>query len=134
MRANLIFKSSFIIYRLILILSVPLLITAEFLVGVGGHNSDPNKTNYLFYLFAIITSVLLTIFKQTDKTKFKLRKSLCFANIILVSISSVYILYELTKIIQVYSFLTEETIEILLVITFELINLLLLYGLFRDKI
>ncbi len=131
MRTNLIFKSSFIIYRLILILSVPLFITAEFLVG--GHNSDPNNTNYLFYLFAIITSVLLTIFKQTDKTKFKLKKSLCYANIILVSISSVYVIYELNKIIQEYSFLTEETITILLVITFGLINLTLLYGLFRDK-
>lgn len=134
METNSIFKSSFIIYRFILILSVPLFITAEFLVGVGGHNSDPHNTNYLFYLFAIITFVLLTIFKQTDKTKFKLKKLLCYCNIFLVLISSVYVINELTKIIQEYSFLTEETIAILLVIAFELINLILLYGLFRDKI
>ncbi|WP_264564728.1 hypothetical protein [Flavobacterium sp. N3904] len=134
MKTNLIFKSSFIIYRFILIVSVPLFFTAEFLVGAGGHNSDPNNTNYLFYLFAIITSVLLTIFKQTDKTKFKLKKSLCYSNSILVLISSVYVIYELIEMIQEYSFLTEETITIALVITFAIINLTLLYGLFRDKI
>jgi hypothetical protein len=134
MKNNSIFKYSFIVYRFILILSVPLFITAEFLVGVGGHNSDPNNTNYLFYGFAIITSVLLTVFKQTDKTKFRLRKILRYINIILVSLSIAYEIYELIKMIEEYNFLTEETITMLLGISFTTISFTLLYGLFKDKI
>ncbi|HEU4790560.1 MAG TPA: hypothetical protein VFS71_12805 [Flavobacterium sp.] len=134
MKANSIFKFSFIIYRFILIVSIPLFIMAEFLVGMGGHNSDPNNTNYLFYVFAIITSILLTVYKQTDITKFRLKKILRYGNIFLLIISIAFVIYELFEIIEEYSFLTEETITLSLVISFATISFILLYGLFKDRI
>ena len=134
---NRIYKISFQIYRIILILALPTFLIANFLVAAAGHNSPMKIDDYFLLGFVILVPTLLTILIKTDKAKFRFRKTIRFVIIGLISISIVFFfygLYDFWLIYQNRNFGIEDNIPVTIIMFFIALSSMLLVGLAKNRI
>ena len=128
------YKVCSVIYRILLVLIIPVTFIAQFLVAVAGHNSDSSRSDYLVFTFIIITVALLTILSNVDREKRQVRSILRYASICFVSISLCVELYGLYDIFKNGEFSPGENIISLIVFLFTIISVIVLLGLIKGKI
>lgn len=134
---NKIYKISFHVYRIILILTLPLFFLAKFIVGVAGHNSRIEITDYFLLLFIILTPTLLTILNKVDKAEIVYRNILCFTVIGLISISIVFLFYGLYDFWLLYydqKFGIGDTVPVAIILLLITLSATLLVGLVKNRI
>lgn len=134
---NKVYKNSFNIYRAILIITAPIFLVGNFLVGLGGHNSELKFTDYLIVGFTIITPILLTIFIKTHNDKITIRNTIRNAIMVLIvlSIASLfYGLYDSWLLYQDQNFGIGDTIPVVIIIFLIALSSLLLVGLAKNRI
>jgi len=129
------YKTCSFIYRIVLVLIIPLLLTGQFLVSVAGHNRDFDKSNYISFVYIILTVILLTIFQKADKENKSIRTALRYVIIALVLIS---IGFEMSSLYDIFlickCFTIGDNIISAIIILFTFITTMLLIGLVKDKI
>jgi hypothetical protein len=131
-----IYNYSFLIYRTILILILPLLLTGRFLAGAAGHNPPLKTTDYFIFAFIIFTAALLIAFRQIDRTKTTVRNSI---RIIIVLLAVVNILFFLNTLYDIWHprdqiFGNEVTIFTVILSLFIAMLSVLVTGLIKNKI
>ena len=134
---NRIYKISFQIYRIILILALPTFLFTNFLVAKAGHNSPMKIDDYFLLGFVILVPTLLTILIKTDKAKISLRKTIRFVIIGLISTSMgffFYGLYDSWLLYQDQNFGIGDTIPVAIIIFLIALSFLLLVGLAKNRI
>ena len=134
---NRIYKISFYVYRIILVLIVPLIFFAKLMVGAAGHNSKVEITDYFIFIFVILTPILLTAFKKIDHTKITRRKILRFSTIVLVTVSIIFLLYGLYDFYILYqelNFGIGDNIPVAIIILLITLSSTLLVGLVKNRI
>jgi len=129
-----IYKVCSVIYRIALILIIPLTIIAQFLVAAAGHNRSYGKYDYLALIFIIITVALLTFHTNFNGEKKQAGSILRYACISFVSIGLCLELYGLYDLFRSSGFSAEENIISLVVILFTMISVMVLRGLINGKI
>lgn len=128
------FKLSFDIYRVFLISVLPIFIFSKFIVGMAGHNAPVTNSDYLLVSFAIVTTTLLTIFKNnsiTDKLTIFLRCTIAG----LTLINSAFLFYQLYDLYLLYNsqnFEIADSIISVLIVILLLICVLVFYGMFKN--
>jgi hypothetical protein len=132
-----IYKVSFHIYRIILISIIPIYFFCKFIVGMAGHNSEIEITDYLLLAFAILTPTLLTVLSKTDKVEIALRNTLRFIIIGLVLISIGFLfygLYDSWLLYQDQNFGIGDNIPVAIILLLITLSSILLVGLAKNKI
>jgi hypothetical protein len=132
-----IYKNSFNIYRAILIITAPIFLVGNFLVGLGGHNSELKITDYLILGFTIITPILLTVFIKIDNDKITIRNTFRIAimGLVTLSIASLfYGLYDSWLLYQDQNFGIGDNIPVAIIIFLIALSSLLLVGLAKNRI
>ena len=107
------------------------------MVGMGGHNSTIENKEYLLLVFAIITPTLLTIFKNTDKTKNTLRNSLRFTivGLILINIGFfIFALYDSWLLYKEQNFEIGDNIPVAIIIFLIILCSILVIGLMKKEV
>lgn len=133
---NQIFKYSFLIYRAILILIVPLLFVGKFMTGMAGHNPPLKATDYLVFCFIIFASGLLIVLPKIDRVRITLRTIIRNILIVLIAIHILYLFYGLYDIWQLYqhhNFTTADNIPLVIIYVLILLSSLLIIGLIKNK-
>ncbi len=133
---NQIFKLSATIYQFLLILIIPLLVIAKFLVGAAGHNSEFKISDYILFMYLIIVLALLTFLKKSNPSstiKIAVRNIL----LLLIFASIIYEFYALYDIYLLYSnhqFQYGDNISIVVITLIITLSSTLFIGLLKNKI
>jgi hypothetical protein len=133
---NQIFKYSFLIYRAILILMLPLLFIGKFITAMCGHNTPLKVSDYLVFYLIVFTSLLLILLPKIDKVKIALRTTIRNILILLITINILYLLYGLYDMWQLYhhrNFTTADNIPLAIMYFLIVLSFLLLIGLIKNK-
>ena len=107
------------------------------MVGMGGHNSQIEITDYFLLVFAILTPTLLTVLNKVDNAKITLKNILRFIAISLVSASIAYLFYGLHDFWLLYqdgNFGTGDNIPVTIIILLIGLSSTLVVGLLKNRI
>lgn len=128
-----VYKSSFILYRIILISIIPVFFISKFAVGSAGHNSDARFSDYLLLLFSIFTSALFIFF---NKIEIRFKKLVSKIIICLISVSMFLLLiglFDFWKLYQKQNFVIGDTVSIAIILAIIMLNILVLLGFIKNK-
>ena len=128
-----VYKICSIVYRLLLILVIPMIFIAKIIVGSAGHNSDYNCSDYLASAFIVITVTTMTILSFMDDQKSQIKNGLRYAAVTFVSISIVFEIYGLYEMLRDTEFTAGENVLTASIFLFSIISSIVLWGLMKDK-
>lgn len=133
---NSIYKISFLVYRLILLILMPLFFISIFFVGFAGHSPNFNFIDVAIILYFVITLIILTIFKNLSR-KSSLLTKINFISFCLVLPSVFIVLYnsynQITFLIN-KEFKLGDLIVVILLITFLFLCIVLNFGFLKSKV
>jgi pilus assembly protein TadC len=130
-----IYKLCSIIYRLILIISIPLEIIGNLLSATAGHNRAFDKSAYITFAYIILTVALLTFFQHVGKEKINPRKIIRYILIPLLFASICFEIYTLySTLFKDKNFTTADFTLDTAVFLFMIVTSLILHGVVNNKI
>ena len=130
---NYLFKLCSIIYRIALLLVLPVFFVAQVFVGAAGHSAHSQWYDYLLVTGCLTTVILLTTLFNLDKDDSAVRNVIRYACIVLVSVSVAFEVYGLYDLWSASNYTEEDVIGIAIFLFITLISITVLWGVIRDK-
>ena len=132
---NRIFKISFQIYRIILILIIPIYFLSKFLVGVAGHNPPTSNSEYLFLCFSFLALIALMTIRKSKNISLKKSLVVFISIFVVVGIVLTFCgLYDAWILYRNQNFGFGDNIPVAIMICFIFISVTFLVGLIKDKV
>lgn len=122
------FRYSFVVYRLLMILAIAIFFIARLMAGFAGHNTPFEITDYILLGYEIVTAFLLTLLLQKESSIVRILL------LILITITLPLLFYGLYEIIfPVQKFNPNDFIPLTILILFIGLTSVVWIGLYKIK-
>ena len=131
------YQISFQLYRAVLVLIFILFFISKFLVGVGGHNSNIEKSEILLLIFLLFSFFIFFVLRKSDASKRQFKNLIRFISIALVLMGCVFSLLQLKEIwqlMQEQNFTIYGVIPLVIILLFNVLSGFFIAGLVKNKI